>query len=82
MTARPLSRLAKLVALANRPGTDAEGANARARAEQNAARHGLALVETPRGELIAVDSFHADLLRRLGEIAEGTARDEIDRGNA
>lgn len=66
-------RLSKLVALANRPGTPAEGAAARAHAQRVAARDGLALVETTSGELVATDAFHADLLRRLGEIAEGRA---------
>lgn len=70
-----MTRLAKLIALANRPGTAAEGTNARARAERLAARRGLQLVETPHGELLAVDEFRADLLRRLGEIADGRARE-------
>lgn len=62
-------RLGRLVALANRPGTSAEGATARAHAERLARREGSEIFESSRGELIVVDEFHADLLHRLEEIA-------------
>jgi hypothetical protein len=61
--------IAKLIALANRPGTAAEGAAARDRAERIASRLGLAIVETWDGDLLVVDEFHADLMRALLEIA-------------
>jgi hypothetical protein len=68
------TKLSKLVALANRPGYESEGAAARAAAEKIAAEHGLELVETRSGELIVVDEFHADLLRGLLEIADPTVK--------
>jgi hypothetical protein len=77
-------RLSKLVALANRPGTAEEGAAARTLAARLAARHGLELVETQAGELIAIDAFRADLIRRLHDIAEGRKRvaREINEGGS
>lgn len=73
-----IERLAKLVALANRPGTAGEGAAARALAERLAERDGLELVELRSGQLVAMDAFHADLIHRLHDIAEArkqTARE-------
>lgn len=65
-------RLSRLVALANRPGTEAEGVEAREAAERLARKHGLEIVEVRGGELMVVDEFHADLLRRLLWIADGS----------
>jgi hypothetical protein len=65
-------KLSRLVALANRPGTEAEGAAARAQAERLAAKHGLEIVELRDGTLMVVDEFHGDLLRRLLHIANGS----------
>lgn len=72
-----MGRLAKLVALANRPGYPEEGVRARRKAEREAAAQGLALVEI-RGELVAVEEWRADLLHRLQEIADGRQPRQID----
>jgi len=65
-------KLSRLVALANRPGTEAEGVEARRKAEALARKHGLEIVEVRDGTLMVVDEFHADLLRRLLHIANGS----------
>jgi hypothetical protein len=75
--------LAKLVALANRPGTPSEGAAARTHAERLAARDGQTVVEATSGELIAIDAFHAELLDRLRDIADGrTHGGELSKGGS
>lgn len=77
-----MSRLSRLVDLANRPGTPAEGRLARAHARRYAARHGLEIVELPDGSLIVVEVWRADLMRALRRIANGQpeGRDVINDG--
>lgn len=67
-----MSRLAKLLALANAPGTEHEGDAAKAAAAREAAREGLELVEGTADTLLAMDAMHADLMRALRRIADGT----------
>lgn len=63
-----MSLLGKLVALANAPGTPAEGDTARRKAEAEAKRRGKVVVELWDGTLLVTDEFHAELHRRLAEI--------------
>ncbi len=71
-----MNLLTKLVALANRPGTPAEGEAARRHADRLAGLEGLSVVRSSDGEtLIVLDHFHADLHAELTRlIREGERR--------
>lgn len=70
--------LEKLLALASRPGTEAEGRLARERADRIAAALGLVVYEDAAGELSLVDPWKAELLAALDRIASGAlARGEL-----
>lgn len=76
-----MSRLERLLALANRPGTGAEGDAARAAAARRAPQEGVRLVELGNGTLIAaepLDEMRADLMRALHRAAGDDTRGELD----
>ena len=67
-------KLTKLLALANRPGTEAEGVQALAMAERIAGEHELRITRDVNGEWVVFDRERAELLEALQQIANGTYR--------
>jgi hypothetical protein len=67
-----LSKLDKLLSLANNPGSESEGQSALEKAQAEATKQGLQITESPEGEhFIAVEAWRAEYIERLHKISDG-----------
>lgn len=77
-----MSLLGKLVALANRPGTEAEGDAARAAAARRASQEGVRLIRLTNGQTLTaepLDDVREELMGELARIADADRqKDELD----